>query len=306
MSYYRVLSLDGGGIRGVLTAKLLERLEEAHPGFLAQIDLIAGTSTGGLLALGLAAGLTPAEASELYKEKGEFVFADSTWDDVRDLGLAIGAQYGNENLKQALTEQLGDQTLGQLSKKVLVSTFDLDNEATEPGQIRTWKAKFFHNYPGPNSDEGESVVDVAIRTSAAPVYFPVYQGYIDGGVVANNPSMCALAQALHGSTGGQRLQDVALLSLGTGRTPVYLEAGDADWGWVQWAKDLRLIGIMLDGSIGLANYQCRQVLDEQYHRLNPSLPVHITMDDVQEIPVLEQVADKADLTATIDWLVQYF
>jgi patatin-like phospholipase/acyl hydrolase len=242
----------------------------------------------------------------LYKEKGEFVFADSTWDDVRDLGLAIGAQYGNENLGQALTEQFGDQTLGELSKKVLVSTFDLDNEATEPGQIRTWKAKFFHNYPGPDSDGGESMVDVAIRTSAAPVYFPVYQGYIDGGVVANNPSMCALAQALHGSTGGQRLQDIALLSLGTGRTPVYLEAENADWGWVQWAKDLRLIGVMLDGSIGLADYQCRQVLDEQYHRLNPSLPTNITMDDVQEIPVLEQVADEADLTATIDWLVQYF
>jgi patatin-like phospholipase/acyl hydrolase len=306
MSPYRILSLDGGGIRGLLTAILLERLEAAHPGFLAQVDLFAGTSTGGLLALGLAAGLSPSQGRELYEEKGALVFADSLWDDIRDLGNAVGAQYSNKNLKQALTEEFGDQTLGDLPKKVLISSFDLDNQAGEPGAVRTWKPKFFHNYPGPDADADQRVVDVALRTSAAPVYFPVYQGYIDGGVMAGNPSMCALAQALHPGTGGQRLEDVALLSLSTGRNPCFLEAGDADWGWVQWAVDLRIIGVMLDGSGGLADYQCRQVMGDRYHRLDPLLPRDISLDAVDQIPLLKEVASRVDLGATLAWLGQHF
>ena len=73
---YRILSLDGGGLRGVVTAKLLERLETAHPGFLSQVDLFAGTSTGGVLALGLARGLSPTDMGKLYTEAAEKVFAE--------------------------------------------------------------------------------------------------------------------------------------------------------------------------------------------------------------------------------------
>ena len=306
MSTYHILSVDGGGIRGLLTAILLERLEAAHPGFLDQVTLFAGTSTGGLLALGLAAGLTPTEARALYEEEGTFVFQDSLWDDIKDLGLTLGAQYSLDNLKQALTDQFGGQTLDDLPKKVLISTFDLDNEASGPGDVRTWKPKFFHNYPGPDSDGDQLVVDVGIRTAAAPVYFPIYQGYIDGGVVANNPSMCALAQALDQDTGGQQVQDIALLSLSTGRNQAYLQAHDADWGWAQWAIDLRLIGVMLDGNTGLAHYQCQRILGERYHRLDPLLPKKVDMDDVDAIPLLIDVANQADLSGTIDWLGQYF
>lgn len=306
MSPYRILSLDGGGIRGVLTATLLERLEEAQPGLLAQVDLFAGTSTGGLLALGLASGLSPAEARLLYEEKGALIFEDSLWDDVRDMGMMLGAQYSNENLKQALIEQFGNQTLGELPKKVLISSFDLDNEATEPGTLRTWKPKFFHNYPGPGSDAEEKVVDVALRTSAAPVYFPIYQGYADGGVVANNPSMCAMAQALDQDTGGQRLDEVVLLSLSTGRSPRFLEVKDPDWGWLQWARGLRLVNVMLDGNVGLAHYQCSRVLGERYHRLDLRLPVPIDLDDIDEIPLLKEMAGQADLGATITWLEAHF
>lgn len=306
MSFYHILSMDGGGIRGLLTGILLDRLEQAHPGFLDQVDLFAGTSTGGILALGLAAGFSPAQARELYEKKAAFVFADSIWDDLLDLGSAIGAQYSNTNLKQALTEQFGDRTLGDLPKRVLISSFDLDNQAIGPGAIRTWKPKFFHNYPGPDSDADQRIVDVALRTSAAPVSFPVYQGYIDGGVIANNPSMCALAQALDRDTAGHRLEDVALLSVSTGRNPKYLEAGNADWGWTQWARDLRMIGVMMDGSVGLADYQCERILREQYHRLDPPLSEATSIDDIEQIPRLKELGMEADLTATLAWLERYF
>jgi len=304
MSPYHILSLDGGGICGVLTAKLLERLEMAYPGFLSKVDMIAGTSTGGILALGLAAGLTPKEIGRLYEESSTTVFADSVWDSIRDLGKLTGADYSNEPLKRAILELIGEITLGDLQKRVLVSSFDLDNEPQEPGVLRTWKPKFFHNFPGKESDADEQVVDVALRTGAAPAYFPIYQGYIDGGVVANNPSMCALAQALHPETGGQKLRQVTLLSIGTGIHSRFLPEQDADWGLVQWAP--HLISLMIEGNVGLADYQCKQFLGKRYLRINPMLPKRIGMDRVDQIPLLKEVAEKENLDDAIEWLKRYY
>ena len=136
MPPYHILAIDGGGIRGLLSAILLERLEAAVPGFLSKIDLFAGTSTGGILALGLAAGVTPTQARALYEEKGPEVFAENLFDNVRDLGHAIGAQYGNSNLKRVLGEYFGDKTLGDLTRKVLISSFDLDNGPDNPAALR--------------------------------------------------------------------------------------------------------------------------------------------------------------------------
>lgn len=304
MPYYHILSLDGGGICGVLTAKLLERLEVAHPGFLSQVDLFAGTSTGGILALSLAAGLTPKEIGRLYEESGTKVFADSIWDDVRDLGKLIGADYSNEPLKRAILELIGEISLGDLQKRVLVSSFDLDNEPQEPDALRTWKPKFFHNFPGEDSDAAQKVVDVALRTSAAPTFFPIYQGYIDGGVVANNPSMCALAQALHQETGGQKLEEVTLISMGTGINPRFLPQQDADWGLAQWAP--HLVNLMIEGNVGLADYQCRQVLGERYLRINPILPKPVGLDQVDQVPLLKEVAEKENLDTAVGWLKRYY
>jgi patatin-like phospholipase/acyl hydrolase len=301
---YHILSLDGGGLRGVLTAKLLERLERAVPGFLEQVDMLAGTSTGGILALGLAAGLSPTEMNQLYKERAARVFADSAWDDMRDLGKLTGADYSNQELQQAILELIGPIRLDQLSKRVLISSFDLDSTPGEPGGLRTWKPKFFHNFPGPESDGDQKVVDVALRTSAAPSYFPIYQGYVDGGVVVNNPSMCALAQAINPATGGQKLEDITLLSLGTGINAKYLSEQDADWGLAQWAP--HLIHIMLEGGIGVADYQCHQILSECYMRLDPVLPVPIGLDQVKHIPLLEEIGEQVNLQPGIEWLKYYY
>jgi uncharacterized protein len=145
------------------------------------------------------------------------------------------------------------------------------------------------------------VVDVAMRTSAAPSYFPIYQGYIDGGVVAGNPSMTALAQALEPSTGGQSLSDITLLSVGTGRNNRYIAAQDNDWGWAQWAP--HIINIVLDGTSGIADYECRQLLGARYHRLNPHLPERIDLDDVTKIPRLREIGERVMLEPTLDWLM---
>ncbi len=298
---YRILSMDGGGIRGLLTAVLLERLEAAVPGTLGRVQLFAGASTGGILALGLAAGRTPTEARALYEQHGRTVFSDSLLDNLLDLGSLVGAQYSNAPLKRVLTEQFGDMTLADLPRRVLIAAFDLDSGADQPPPMRTWKPKFFHNFPGPDSDGDQRVVDVALATAAAPSYFPIYQGYIDGGVMAGNPSMAALAQALEPNTGRQPLEAVRLLSVGTGRNARFLTAENADWGQLQWAP--HIIDLVLDGTSSVADYECRQILGLRYHRLNPLLPERIDMDAVNKIPRLIEIGARIMLEPTIEWLL---
>ena len=302
MAGYRILSLDGGGIRGLLTTGMLERLE-VDLGIIGQVDLFAGTSTGGVIALGLAAGYGPGEIGELYEIHAREAFADSVLDDIVDLGKLIGAEYDFWNLKKILKRRFGHMTLNDLPRRVLISTFDMDDDNADPA-LRTWKPKFFHNFPGPDSDGHELVIDVALRTSAAPTFFPVYQGYIDGGVVANNPSTCALAQALHPETGGQSLSDIALFSVGTGLSRRYLPLADEDWGLAQWAR--HLVNVMMDGRTGVADYQVRQILGRQYQRLNPDLPSDIGLDDINQIELLKEVAEQVDLMATRDWLTEFY
>lgn len=297
---YRILTFDGGGVRGVYTAVLLDRLAGALPGLLAATDLFAGTSTGGIIALGLAKGLVPAQLVTLYQTKAKEIFDASWLHDLAELDGLTGAHFDNEKLKGILAEIFSNTRLDQLAKKVLVPSFQLDNRDPQAGK-RRWKPKFFHNFAGPDSDGSELALDVALRTSAAPTYFPTYQGYIDGGVVANDPSMAALAQALDHSTGGQRLDNVRLYSLGTGTNPTYIAGRDLDWGVAQWAKPL--VSLMIDGVMGVAEYQCRRLLGEgAYRRIEPLLPKPIALDDVDAVTDLVEYAKNVPLEPEIEWL----
>lgn len=300
MGAYKILCFDGGGIRGLLTAVLLERIVDLVPDLIKQTDMLAGTSTGAIIALGLAAGLTPSELVSLYKNKAQEIFADSWFDDIKDQGKLTGADYDNENLKKILMEVFGKTKLRSLKKRVIVPAFDLDNEDRSTPHSRKWKPKFFHNFPGDDSDGNDLVADVALRTTAAPTYFPAYQGYIDGGVVANNPSMAALAQALDKKTGKQQLSDLKLFSIGTGTSPLFIEGDRLDWGYMQWA--FQLPSLMIDGMMGVADYQCARILGDNYFRLAPNLEKFIDLDDVKEIDNLVAFAEKVDINQSIAWL----
>jgi len=306
MTAYRVVSIDGGGIRGLVTTILLQRIV-ATPGlenFLNTTDLIAGTSTGGILALGIAHQLGLDRIREVYVNKGPKIFDDSWLDDLVDLGKLRGADYGIAPLRRELKKLFGRTTLGELETRVLIAAFDLDNADPDPAK-RTWKPKLFHNYPGPNNDRKSLAVDVALYTSAAPTYFPSVDGYIDGGVYANNPAMCALAQ-----TRDRRysptppIDEVLLLSLGTGTSLQYIKGKSHDWGYAQWVKPL--ISLMLDGTAGIADYQCRQMLGDRYHRLAPVFPAGTTvpLDAVDRIPYLIEFAETVPIDETIEWLRQ--
>ncbi|SRR6266511_1864719 len=308
MPISRVLTVDGGGVRGVIPAVVLERLcaEPGLEGWLDRVDLLAGTSTGGLVALSLAAGIDVSELRRLYEERAGYVFADSFLDDIKDLGKLLGADYDVANLEREVHRVLGDRTLGQLDKRVLITTFALDNEAPIE---RSWKPKLFHNFPGADSDGDALAYRVGTATAAAPTYFATFDGYIDGGVFATNPSMCALAQTQDSRIPPDErasLDEVRLLSLGTGRSLHRIEGKTHDWGYVQWVRPL--IDLMLDGVNGIAHYQCSQLLGERYHRLAPTFPPdrQIGTDAVGDVPYLVDFASSLDLTSTADWLRAYW
>ncbi len=300
----RIISIDGGGVRGVVPTIVLERLgrDPRLTGWLDRADLFAGTSTGGLIALALAAGLDLETIRALYEERAARVFRDSFLDDVLDLGKIIGADYEVANLRSELDAVFGDARLADFPRRVLVTAFDLDNE--DP-VARTWKPKVFHNFPGSDSDGEMLAARVGTYTSAAPTYFGSADGYVDGGVFATNPSMCALAQTQdHRIPGADQspLHTIRLLSLGTGRSLEYIEGSRHDWGYAQWVRPL--ISIMLDGVNGIADFQCEQILGEHYFRLAPTFPrgTSIAMDDVDRIPELVAFAEGLDLEPLVAWL----
>lgn len=303
---YRILSLDGGGIRGILTARLIERIAAQRPDFLSSVDLFAGTSTGSILAIGLAKGLTPTDLVRLYREQGPHIFHHDILHDVGSLWGLRGAKYTTKNRLQGIQPTIGEITLADLlPKHVLVATYQLDSqnpiEPVPAGQPQTWKAKFFHNYAGPDSDGAEKAIDVIMRSSAAPTYFPIYQGFVDGGVVANNPSVCALAQAINTNTGGkQDIKDLVLISFGTGMKTTNIASRDGDWGLEEWG--LKLVDLLFESGAGLADYQCRQLLDDCYFRLNPDLKASIGLDAVDQTDLLLSKANACDIQPALDWI----
>lgn len=290
---------------------LLKRLESARPNLLLNADLLAGTSTGGIIALGLAAGKPVDELISLYHINGKKIFDDSWFDNLKDIGGIAGADYDQTNLERLLRKTFGGLRLRDLRKRVLVPTFDLDNEDRDPKK-RTWHPKFFHNFPGRDSDGQEFVVDIALHTSAAPTYFPTHDGFIDGGVVANNPSMAALAQTQDSRNSGPApaLADIQLLSLGTGTNLSFIKGRTLDWGYAQWAKPL--ISLLMDASMGIADYQCRQILKDHYCRIAPvfSSDRNIKMDEWQKSAELLSFGNAAALTDSwtgndvVAWLAQ--
>ena len=308
MAKYRVLSLDGGGLRGLISVRMLEQLssDPELEGWLDQVDLVAGTSTGGIIALGLAAGKPLAEIGDLYQETGKDIFDDSLWDDIKDLGKTIGANYSNKALKKELKKIFGAKKLGGLQKKVAITAFDLDNEATVN---RKWKPKIFHNYSGPGTDKQQLAVDVALYTSAAPTYFPSVDGYIDGGVFANNPSMVALTQAISNkNTAAEKaeIDEVVLLSVGTGLSHKYIKGKNLDWGYAQWVNPL--IQILMEGVSGVSDYQSRQILGERYHRLQVIFDKKekIDMDSVKKLDRMDHIGRTHDVSDAKKWIKNHW
>lgn len=329
---YKILSCDGGGIRGLITALLIQDLN-TRSGIIAKADAFAGTSTGGLIALGLAAGKDICDIVDIYRHDGERIFEKNGWlleaervqgppPDGQEAvfsgpGLAW-SQYKNDGLKKIAKHLLGDLKLCNIRKLVVVNSARLWNGSS-------WVPAALTNSAG--SDYAEvSLRDAALATSAAPTYFPPYEigslGYFaDGGTFANDPSMTAIGAAIaDGRTSG--LGDLAVLSLGTGIAPQGIPPSairePLNWGVNHWlwpasadggkVPATALLNLTLDLTAQLASVQAAQLLEERYCRGNVALQGPIGLDDWQAVKELEALTkaymQTPDWQTVCDWVEQ--
>jgi len=286
----KVLSIDGGGIRGLIPALVLAEIEQRTERRIADlVDMIAGTSTGGILAcaLGKPDPLPAAEIASLYVEEGPKIFDRSLLKQITSLGGYLDERYSAGGLVEALERYLGDTPMSAATLPLLLTAYDTESRA-------------IHLLRSEGEHSGASMVDAAHATSAAPTYFePVRLDgatLIDGGIFATNPSLVAYAE-LRGKLD-------LLLSLGTGEhtRPLPYEKVK-DWGQLEWARPV--IDVVFDGGQDAVDMQLRALLPDGFVRLQTQLEK--ASDDLDDASSdnLDRLRDEAEAliareTATID------
>jgi patatin-like phospholipase/acyl hydrolase len=223
---FQILSFDGGGMKGLFPAAVLAAIEDDLGVAIADhFDLIVGTSTGGLIALGLGAGLRPAEIVDFYVSKGPAIFGAG-----RRAGRLWRSKHSAERLRAALVEVFGDWLLGSSTKRLVIPSYSLDSN-----DVYVFKTPHHERL---RRDHRERMVDVAMATTAAPLFLPVFRlgnnRLIDGGVWANNPTLVAVAEAK--SMLNIPLEEMRILSMGTTDDCVDLGDNLNRGGLIQWAR----------------------------------------------------------------------
>ena len=275
----RVLSIDGGGIRGIIPALVIAHLEKkARKPASELFDLMVGTSTGGIVALGLS--LPGEEGSplfharqmvKLYETHGTEIFEQSLWRKLRTVGGIFEEAYSHKALEGVLERYFADGTLGDCAVPTMVTSYDIQNRRTV--FLKSWHNEHAHL----------KCSEAARATSAAPTYFEPamlewaeqQRTLVDGGVFMNSPSVSAYAEAQKLFPG----EPIAMLSLGTGeltRPIPYEEA--RTWGSALWV--MSLLDCMFDGVSKAADHQMRLFLGERYLRLQT--PLHYASDDMDD------------------------
>ena len=307
---FRVLSIDGGGIRGIIPALILAELEQRAGRPVAKMfDLIAGTSTGGILAVGLTmAGArrkpkySARDLVALYEEEGADIFHRSKWHQVRAVGNLAEEKYPSGGIERVLGERFSEAWLSESLTNVLVTAYDIELRRPhffKSDRARKWPERDFR------------LADIARATSAAPTYFEPAQirsraggdpvALVDGGVFANNPAACALVESI--CTYGAKLTDMTFLSLGTGELtrPILFEEAKG-WGLAKWAQPI--LSVVFDGVSDTVDFQVKSLLqmaDKKSRYLRIQAPLHEGNDDMDDasktnIKVLKLLAK--DLLAT--------
>lgn len=274
---FRILSIDGGGICGILPSSLLAELETRFlcGGSIARhFDLVAGTSTGGIIALGLAHGLTASDIRNFYVTRGDRVFANPNalvrlWRKARRIHRHA---YDNRALQEELLTIFGETTLGDARTRLCIPSFEGIH-----GDI--WLFKTPH-HPDYKKDRFERMVNVALATSAAPTYLRAVSnnGYlmVDGGLWANNPVMNAVTEAL--SCFDVQRHQIQILSLGCGETSFKIDAPHATGGLLNWRDAIR--AAMRAQSLNALGQAGLLVGKENLVRIDaPETPNPIAMDD---------------------------
>lgn len=232
----KILSLDGGGIKGLFTAQLLAKMEQELTGgkpLADYFDYIAGTSTGGIIALGLGLGMPARDILDFYIADGREIFpklSNGVWSQAKKF---VAARLDHEELEAALKKHFKEARIGDSTARLIIPSFMVPK--TEVAVLKT------DHHPDFRNDHKTLMWKAARATSAAPTYFKGLEAseagklFLDGGIWANNPSMVAIVDALsaYELTRGQ----IQLLSIGTGNPPFEISMTAANGGLIHW-KDI--------------------------------------------------------------------
>lgn len=273
----KILSIDGGGIRGIVPAIILAEIEKRTGKMISEMfDLFAGTSTGGLIAtmLVLPSKMSASDIVEMYEKRGSEIFSRDICEFIFSFASLSDHKFSSNGITRVLTDVLGDITIESVEKDLLVTAYDITNR--EPYFFKSWRPDF----------NGIPLVTVCKATSAAPTYFePVstsIQGkdrtFIDGGVFVNNPAVSAYVEAMriYGP-------DVYMLSLGTGTLVESIKYQEAkSWGKIEWIAPL--IDCMFGASSDAVDYQMEMLLGKDFARmqLNNIKDDNMSLDDASE------------------------
>ena len=296
----RVLSIDGGGIRGLIPIMVLEKIESMTGKPVSELfDLIAGTSTGSIIGMAMAVPgedgrprWSAHEYSRYYMERGETIFPRSRKHLLRAAESLLEEKYESTGVEQVAEELFGDKTLTETLTEVMVSGYSL--EQRKPIFFKSHKAKARPEYDLP-------LRVVARGSTAAPTYFAPakieigdtgdYLAVVDGGVFANNPAMSAYVEA----TRMWPDREISVVSLGTGEITNRIPYEEAKhWGAARWARPI--LQITLDGSNHAIDYQLKHLLGaDNYFRLQPMLTEGSQLDDSSDenLRVLRLTAQRA-------------
>ena len=234
---YKILTLDGGGIKGVFSLGVLAQFENFIGSPINNyFDLIAGTSTGGIIALGLGKGLSANELLDFYIQMGRDIFyGNHIWNAFKHWGFA---KYNNKMLKSCLEEKFGDTKLGESRTRLVIPSQNLDT-----GEVHLYKTAHHERL---REDYKLKMSEVALATSAAPTYFPTFKAsnglyLVDGGICANNPIAIAAAEAV--GILNWNPSNIRILSIGCTNEPIDIKAAKKyTLGKSYWAvKSLKLI-----------------------------------------------------------------
>jgi hypothetical protein len=277
----RILSIDGGGIKGAFACSFLAELEEHAEGSIGEyFDLIVGTSTGGIIALGLGLGHPARDLLGFYQDAGPRIFGGSRIvRAVRRLGYA---KYSPQPLRRELEQRFGNALLGDSKVRLVIPAQE------EDGRVHVFKTP---HHPDYQLDRRKLAVDVALATSAAPTYFPTHRlaaglPIVDGGTWANNPVGVACVEAI-GVLGWPR-NEIEILSLGCTSSPLkrgfLRRMGLA--GLVGWARAVvdQIAAGQSSGALGTAKLL---VGEPHVYRVDPpAAPGRYDLDNARRLPDL--------------------
>lgn len=255
MSRFQILSLSGGGIRGLFTAEVLAELENKRGvNITDHFDMICGTSIGGIIALGLASGMKPIELAEILKEEGAKIFPKQNV--YSRICSYFGSSYDSKPLKTLLQQIFQDKKMKDLKTRVLIPAVNYTT-----GQPRVFKTPHLDKY---FNDLNLSLVDVALATSAAPTYFPIHQlesqRFVDGGLIANSPAYFGVHEACYFLE--KKPKDIFVLGIGTmGKNKTADHRKTLEQGKLQWARSV--VDLTLSSSESLHNFWIKHILPKE-------------------------------------------